>query len=68
MMTDTPDLTTESYLSSYGPSFGPRDRCRSFSEAFALAREMGVKEFCWQGGRYHTRTAEEEAALSQPAP
>ena len=32
-------------------------------QAFQEARKRGDKEFEWQGKRYHTRTAEEEAAL-----
>ena len=39
----------------------------AFGPAFALARERGLREFEWRGGWYHTRTAEEEAAL-KPRP
>lgn len=31
-----------------------------FKQAFAQAKEAGATEFSWRGGRYHTRTAEEE--------
>lgn len=34
---------------------------RTRGEAFQQARKRGDSEFLWQGKRYHTRTAEEEA-------
>ena len=40
-----------------------RDRSAlPFADAFADARERGLKSFRWRGGHYHTRTAEEDAA------
>lgn len=39
----------------------------SFREAFAHFRKKGVKEFTWNGKRYHTRTKEEEAKRKEGA-
>ena len=40
---------------------GDKTTEQSFGDAFKGARSEGKKEFEWKGGKYHTRTKEEEA-------
>ena len=38
---------------------------KTFGEAFAAARNAGLKVFEYNGGEFNTRTAEEQAALNK---